>query len=91
VERLRQETIGGIPTEVFRLRLSGFWGWFLPGIDVYYSDADHVLVRYDGLSDLRDASGDNFKTVIDFPPVDRKAVGEASMQQALRAPLAACR
>jgi len=91
VERLRQETIGGIPTEVFRLRLSGFWGWFLPGIDVYYSDADHVLVRYDGLSDLRDASGDNFKTVIDFPPGDRKAVGEASMQQALRAPLAACR
>jgi hypothetical protein len=91
VQRLRQETIGGIPTEVFRLRLSGFWGWFLPGIDVYYSDAERVLVRYDGLSDLRDASGDNYKVVIDFPPQERKAAGEATLQQALRAPLAACR
>jgi hypothetical protein len=91
VQRLRQETIGGIPTEVFRLRLSGFWGWFLPGIDVYYSDAERVLVRYDGLSDLRDASGDNFKTVIDFPPQERKVAGEASIQQALKAPLVACR
>lgn len=91
VERLRHEVVDGVATEVFRLRLSGFWGWFLPGIDVYYSDADHVLVRYDGLSDLRDASGDNFKTVIDFPARERKAAGEANMQQALKAPLAACR
>jgi hypothetical protein len=91
VERLRHEVVDGIPTEVFRLRLSGFWGWFLPGIDVYYSDADHLLVRYDGLSDLRDAAGDNFKTVIDFPPQERRVAGEATMQQALRAPLAPCR
>jgi hypothetical protein len=91
VERLRHELVGGTPTEVFRLRLSGIWGWFLPGIDVYYSDADHVLVRYDGLSDLRDASGDNFKAVIDFPPQQRKAADAAIMQQALQAPLAPCR
>jgi hypothetical protein len=91
VERLRHEVVDGMATEVFRLRLSGFWGWFLPGIDVYYSDADHVLVRYDGLSDLRDASGDNFKAIIDFSPQERKAAGEEIMQRALKAPLAPCR
>jgi len=91
VQRLRSETVLGVPTEVFRLRLSGFWGWLLTGIDVYYSATDHVLVRYDGLSDLRDNAGDNFKTMIDFPPKDRHAASEDSLREALRAPLAACR
>jgi hypothetical protein len=91
VQRLRSEGVVGVPTEVFRLRLSGFWGWFLPGIDVYYSDADHVLVRYDGISDLRDNAGNNFKTTIDFAPNDRHAATEEALRQALQAPLAACR
>jgi hypothetical protein len=91
VQRLRSETVLGAPVEVFRLRLSGFWGWLLPGIDVYYSVTDHVLVRYDGLSDLRDGSGNNFKATIDFPPKDRHAASEDALQESLRAPLAACR
>jgi hypothetical protein len=91
VQRLRSEAVLGVPTEVFRLRLSGFWGWFLPGIDVYYSAADHVLVRYDGLSDLRDKAGNNFKTTIDFAPKDRHPATEEALRQALQAPLAACR
>jgi hypothetical protein len=91
VQRLRHEVVDGIPTEVFRLRLSGFWGWFLTGIDVYYSDSDHSLVRYDGLSDLRDASGDNFKVVIDFPPREAKPGDAELMQRALQTSLAPCR
>jgi len=91
VQHLRSEVTAGAPAEVFRLRLGGLWGWFLPGIDVYYSTADHVLVRYVGLSDLRDASGDNFKTEIVFPPTDRKAAEEASMRAAEQAALSACR
>jgi len=91
VQRLRSESVLDVPTEVFRLRLSGFWGWFLPGIDVYYSDAEHVLVRYDGISDLRDNAGNNFKTKIDFAPKDRHPATEEAVRQALQAPLAACR
>jgi hypothetical protein len=82
VQHLRAESLDGVPTEVFRLRLSGFWGWFLRGIDVYYSRAGRVLLRYDGLSDLRDAAGDPFRTEIEFPPDAR---GPASAQELLAA------
>ncbi len=89
-QRLRTQTLDGTPTEVFRLRLSGIWGWFLPGIDVYYSEADHELVHYDGLSDLRDVNGDNFQTEITFNPGDRKPSTEQAMRDAERVPLSRC-
>lgn len=91
VEHLRSESIAGTPTEVFRLRLSGIWGWFLPGIDVYYSASERVLVRYDGVSDLRDADDNNFKATIEFAPEDRKPADEQTMQELRQARLAPCR
>lgn len=90
VQHLRSETVLGTPSEVFRLRLAGIWGWFLPGIDVYYDAAQHVLIRYDGLSELRDPDGNNYKTAIDFPPQDRKPATEEALREARRAPLARC-
>ncbi|HXN10474.1 MAG TPA: hypothetical protein VN859_04475 [Steroidobacteraceae bacterium] len=91
VQHLRSETLAGTPTEVFRLRLSGFWGWFLRGIDVYYSSAAHVLVHYDGLSDLRDPAGDPFKAEIDFPGAARGPASEQDLLAAREAPLHPCR
>jgi hypothetical protein len=90
-QRQRSETIDGTRVEVFRLRLSGIWGWFLSGIDVYYSDAEHVLLRYDGLSDLRDADGDNFKTQIEFPLAERRPSSEQAMRDARQAAVRPCR
>jgi len=90
VQRVGGENIHGTPTEVFRLRLSGIWGWLLPGIDVYYSTADRVLVRYDGLSDLQDASGHNFKATIGFPVEDRKVATAEAMLEARQARIAPC-
>jgi hypothetical protein len=90
VQHLRSQDLGGTPTEVFRLRLSGFWGWFLRGIDVYYSSDARVLVHYDGLSDLRDAGGDPFKAEIDFPGAARGPASEQDMQAARAAPLHPC-
>jgi hypothetical protein len=90
VQHLRSEALGGVPTEVYRLRLSGFWGWFLRGIDVYYSSVGHVLVRYDGLSDLRDAAGDPFRTEIEFPPEARGPASPQDMLAARAAPLRRC-
>lgn len=91
VEHLRSDMVQGTPVEVFRLKLSGIWGWFLPGIDVSYSAADHVLVRYDGVSDLRDKDGNNFKTTIEFAPQDRNAATEQAMQELRQARLVPCR
>ena len=91
VQRLRGDLMQGAPTEVFRLRLAGIWGWFLPGIDVYYRSSDHVLVRYDGISDLHDATGNNYKTTIDFPVEERKAATAKAMLDARAVPIAPCR
>ena len=91
VQRLRRDIVAGVATEVFRLRLAGIWGWFLPGIDVYYGATDHLLMRYDGLSDLHDPSGNNYKTTIDFPVEVRKATTMQAMLDARQAPIAPCK
>ena len=91
VQRLRADSVQGMSAEVLRLKLSGIWGWFLPGIDVYYSSADRVLVRFDGISDLHDASGNNYKTTIEFSVEERKVATSQAMVDARAAPIAPCR
>jgi hypothetical protein len=91
VQHVRSDHTDGIPVEVFRLKLSGILGWVAPSIDVYYGSSDHTLIRYVGLSDLRDASHDNFNARIDFRPEERKAGDEQSLRAALQARLTACR
>jgi hypothetical protein len=66
-------------------------GWILPAIDVSYAAADHILLRYDGLSDLRSASNDNYQVIISFPAKDRHASTADALEAARAAPLAACR
>lgn len=90
VARLRTVRWEGAPTEVFRLKLSGLWGYFLPGIDVYYRSADRVMVRYVGLSDLRDASGDNLQTEITYRDADRRPADPGALDVARQAKLAPC-
>jgi hypothetical protein len=65
--------------------------WVLPAIDVSYESQTHVLMRYQGLSDLRDSVGDNFQTTITFHPGDRKTVEESQWASARQAPLGPCR
>jgi hypothetical protein len=90
IRELRSDRVRGVPVEVFRLKLAGIVGWVGPNIDVYYDTRDHELVRYVGLSDLRDAAGENLKVDICFDPKDRKPAGPDAVQQAMRAPLAPC-
>jgi hypothetical protein len=88
VRKLRSETLAGTPVQVFRLTLSGLWGWILPGIDVWYRDSDRTLVRYEGLSNLQNAAGENFKTLIEFPSDGRRSLAsDAPMRAALQRPL----
>jgi hypothetical protein len=90
IEELHADRVDGTPVQVFRLKLSGILGWFLPGIDVYYGVKDRLLMRYVGLSDLRDAAGDNMKVEIRFDPQDRKPALKDDYDQALQARLAPC-
>ena len=90
-QHLRSDSADGTPTEIFRLKLSGVLGWVLPGIDVSYGALDHVLVRYDGVSDLRDPSGNNFQTEILFHSSDRHPANAELVAAARKAPIAACK
>lgn len=91
VQHVRSDSVDGAAAEVFRLKVAGVIGWMAPSIDVYYSAKDHVLTRYVGVSDLRNASHDNLTVDIDFRAADRHP-GEAHvMESARKAPLAACR
>jgi hypothetical protein len=74
----------------FRLRLGGWFGWLLPSIEVAYDAASRRLVRFEGLSNLRDDAGEApLKVRIDFPqpPV---AVEPGVFDRALAEPLVAC-
>lgn len=90
VRYLHADHFDGRSTEVFRMKLSGILGWFFSGIDVAYDAADHQLVHYQGLSDLRGPSGDNFEANIVFHANDRKPSSAQAMAAAQAAPLAPC-
>jgi hypothetical protein len=91
VQHLRRAQMDGVDVEVFRLKLSGAFGWIAPTIDVYYGAEDHVLMRYVGVSDLRDAAHDNYVANIDFRPADRREDDARAMSDARGARLAPCR
>ena len=75
----------------FRLRLGGLLGWFAPHIDVVYAEQDRRLLRFEGLSNLRDDAGDDpLKVRIEFPEPPKPADAEAFARLAAE-PLRACR
>jgi len=91
VQRVRGDALEGVRVEVFRLQLAGALGWVLAAIDVSYGSQTHVLMRYEGVSDLRDSVGHNFQTTITFRPDSRKPAAESEWASAQQAPLGPCR
>jgi hypothetical protein len=75
----------------FRLRLGGLLGWIAPHIDVVYAERDQRLLRFEGLSNLRDDAGDDpLKVRIEFPEPP-KAVDAEAFSRLAAEPLRACR
>lgn len=90
VQHLHADRFDGRPTEVFRMKLSGLLGLLFSGIDVAYGVSDHVLVHYEGLSDLRDPSGANLQANIVFHADQRRPSTPQAVAAAQAAPLAPC-
>jgi len=67
VRKVAEVTIDGESASVIRLSLAGPLGWFLPDIDVSYRKRDRRLMRYRGLTNIRDAGGELLKAQVDFP------------------------
>lgn len=85
---LRHAQVDAENVDAFRVALSGVLGLIAPNIDVYYSSSDHVLRRFEGISNIRDASGHQMKTVIDFPAGERRPATARAWQDAVDSPLA---
>jgi hypothetical protein len=71
VRKLRNTTVDGAAASVLRLSVSGAVGWFLPDIEVTYRQRDRRLLRYEGLTNIRDAEGALLKARIEFRDADR--------------------
>ena len=90
VSRAGTASIGGEKAWVFRLKLGGLLGMVAPSIDVSYGQLSRRLLRFEGLSNLRDDAGAKLLLArIDFP-VQARAASESQWQAALAAPLSAC-
>jgi hypothetical protein len=72
---------------VFRLSLASWIGGVLPHIDVTYDAATRTLLRFQGMSDVRDGRGRNLVVDIRFAPDRRRAVPEAALDAAAAVPL----
>ena len=87
VRKQKEATVEGAVASVIRLNLSGVFGLFLPYIEVSYRKADKVLLRYEGLTNIRDGEGKNLVAVIRFPPAERRAVADAGLERLRAEPL----
>ena len=87
VKKHHEQSIEGAPASVIRLNLSGVLGWFLPYIEVSYRKSDRVLMRYKGLTNIRDAEGSNLVAQIDFPARERQAVARVDLAAQKAVPL----
>jgi hypothetical protein len=70
VRKVADATIEGEPANVFRLSVAGPLGWFVSDIDVSYRKRDRRLMRYRGITNIRDANGTMIAAQIDFPTAD---------------------
>lgn len=89
VRKHHDATVEGAAASVIRLNLSGVFGWFLPYIEVSYRRSDRVLLRYEGLTNIRDAKGGNMVAVIRFPPAERRVSPLVDLTRPLAEPLVA--
>ena len=84
---VRHTQVAAEDVDVFRVALSGLLGLIAPEIDVTYASSDHVLRRFEGISNIRDESGRQVRTVIDFPRGERRRVSAQVWNDAVNAPL----
>jgi hypothetical protein len=89
LNRTGSTQIQGEKAQTFRLKLGGLLGWLAPHIDVAYATDDQRLLRFTGLSNLRDDRGDSqLNTQIEF--ISQKNVETTSLQAAREVKLRQC-
>jgi hypothetical protein len=70
-----------------RLSLGAWFAFLLPHIDIVYDLASRHVVRYEGLSNIRDENGKNYRVRSVFPAIASAPVTQDEVEAALRTPL----
>lgn len=84
---LRARPLRAAGVRVFRLTLASWIGAVLPHIDVTYDVATRTLLRFQGMSDVRDGRGRNLVVDVRFAPEHRRTVADAALDAVSRVPL----
>jgi hypothetical protein len=85
--QLQARPLRDAEVRVFRLSLGSWIGSVLPHIDLTYDAATRTLLRFQGMSDVRDGRGRNLVVDIRFPPERRRQVPDAALDAAAAVPL----
>jgi hypothetical protein len=90
LRKLASPTIDGVPAHLFRLKIGGLLGLVAPQIDVAYARESKRLLRFEGVTNLRDYDGDQWTARISFADRAAEPVDDSLWAKALAAPLRSC-
>ena len=88
VRKVREGRVLGRAASLYRLELGAWYAFLAPHIDGWYDRDSGLLLRYQGISNIRAADGGSLQARIDFPPARRSAgLDREALAQAERAEL----
>lgn len=91
LKQTKEGVFAGVPAVTYQLKISGLLSLLADPIEVTYDKASRRLLRFQGMSNLRNDAGEfDLAAQIDFPKPARPAQ-ESEWQQQLAAPLTACK
>lgn len=89
IANARDAVIDGLPVRRLRMKLSAWYGFVVPAIDLAYERDGSRLVEFQGIGTIRDTQGRHEEVRIDFPLRQRTESPAASeIAQAIAQPLA---
>jgi hypothetical protein len=81
---------GAEAVQRLRMSLDGWLGKLAPSVDLVYALSDQRLLRFEGISNIRDADGHTQRVRIEFPrDGEQPAPSQAEITMAMSTPLAA--
>lgn len=78
-----EATENGVAVRRLRMRLDAWYGFVAPTLQITYTVADRRLLRFEGVSNVRDAAGKNQRVRIEFPQPATPAPMDATAAAAL--------
>ena len=84
----KTDTAPSATTMTVRLSVGAWYAFLVPHLDVIYDRASRRLVRYEGLSNIRNAQGKSYNVRIEFPHAPAVATAQ-QIDAAASAPLTA--